>query len=124
MTLFLLPRIDDIIPLLGKKNFFVGLDLACGYWEVPMSDEFDSKDKTTFTCHVGTFCFKYMPFGGVNCPATFQRLMQKVLSDQYNKSVFCYLDDILVTGETWAEMIAELKIVFQKLREAREVEKV
>ena len=115
---FPLPRIDDIIPLLGKKKFFVGLDLASGYWQVPMSDQLDSKNKTTFTCHVGTFRFKYMPFGGMNAPATFQRLMQQVLSTQYNKNVFCYLDDILVTGETWSELMAELQEVFQKLRDA------
>ena len=58
-----------------------------------------------------------MPFGGVNCPATFQRLMQEVLAGQYNKTVFCYLDDILVTGTTWSELMAELRVVFQKLRE-------
>ena len=115
---FPLPRIDDIIPLLGKKKFFVGLDLASGYWQVPMSDSKDSKNKTTFTCHVGTFRFKYMPFGGMNAPATFQRLMQQVLGSQYNKNVFCYLDDILVTGETWSELMEELQEVFRKLRGA------
>ena len=114
---FPLPRIDDIIPLLGKKNFFVGLDMACGYWQVPVSESLDSKNKTAFTCHVGTYRFKYMPFGGVNCPATFQRLMQEVLAGQYNKTVFCYLDDILVTGTTWKELMVELRVVFQKLRE-------
>ena len=114
---FPLPRIDDIIPLLGKKNFFVGLDMACGYWQVPVAESLDSKNKTAFTCHVGTFRFKYMPFGGVNCPATFQRLMQEVLAGQYNKTVFCYLDDILVTGTTWSELMTELRVVFQKLRE-------
>ena len=114
---FPLPRIDDIIPLLGKKNYFVGLDMACGYWQVPVSEEMESKNKTAFTCHVGTFRFRYMPFGGVNCPATFQRLMQQVLAGQYNKTVFCYLDDILVTGTTWKELMAELRVVFQKLRE-------
>ena len=115
---FPLPRIDDIIPLLGGKKYFVGLDLASGYWQVPMSDKMDSKDKTTFTCHVGTYRFKYMPFGGMNAPATFQRLMQQVLGSQYNKNVFCYLDDILVTGETWAELMEELQEVFRKLRGA------
>ena len=115
---FPLPRIDDIIPLLGGKKYFVGLDLASGYWQVPMSDKMDSKNKTTFTCHVGTYRFKYMPFGGMNAPATFQRLMQQVLGSQYNKNVFCYLDDILVTGETWAELMEELQEVFRKLRGA------
>ena len=91
--------------------------MACGYWQVPVAESLDSKNKTAFTCHVGTFRFKYMPFGGVNCPATFQRLMQEVLAGQYNKTVFCYLDDILVTGTTWSELMTELRVVFQKLRE-------
>jgi len=47
----------------------------------------EDKDLTTFVTHRGLFRFKVMPFGLVNAPATFSRIMRKVLdglSDIHN----------------------------------------
>ena len=115
---FPLPRIDDIIPMIGKNRYFIGLDLASGYWQVPMSQKYDSINKTTFVCHMGTYRFKYMPFGGINCPATFQRLMNVCLSGLLDKICFVYLDDILIVGKSYEEAMNNLKIVFDRLRKA------
>ena len=115
---FPLPRIDDIIPLIGKNKYFIGLDLASGYWQVPMSEKYDSINKTAFVCHMGTFRFKYMPFGGINCPATFQRLMNVCLEGLLDKICFVYLDDILIVGKTYDEAMKNLQTVFERLRKA------
>jgi hypothetical protein len=72
-----LPLISEALDYVGKAQFFTTLDLASGYWQVPMHP--DDKDKTTFTTRFGTFRFKVLPFGLKNAPATFQRLMDKIL---------------------------------------------
>ena len=44
-----------------------------------------------------------MPFGLVNAPATFRRLMEVVLSGLARECCMIYLDDVLVVGRTLEE---------------------
>ena len=59
-----------------------------------------------------------MPFGLKNAPATFQRLMETVLSGLIRHVCLDYLDDIIVTGRTFDEHLANLRSVFLRLRDA------
>ena len=59
-----------------------------------------------------------MPFGLCNAPATFQRLMQAVLSGLEWRSCFAYLDDILIASRTFDDHLRHLREVFGRLREA------
>ena len=74
-----LPRVDDTLDTLAGSKFFSTLDLINGYWQVEVTEE-DSQ-KTAFATSEGLFEFKRMPFGLCNAPATFQRLMDRVLKD-------------------------------------------
>ena len=58
-----------------------------------------------------------MAFGLVNAPATFCRLMRKVLKDLGHSDSF--IDDILVYTVTWPEHINALYELFTRLREAK-----
>ncbi len=48
---FPLPRIDDLLDQLGAAKYFSTLDLASGYWQVPMHP--DSVEKTAFATPQG-----------------------------------------------------------------------
>ena len=56
----------------------------------------DDQDKTTFTTPWGTFMYSKMPFGLMNARATFQRAMDIAFSEEKDKFVVIYLDDITV----------------------------
>ena len=114
---FPLPRIDETLDLLAGARYFTTLDLASGYWQVPM--EPTSQEKTAFVTHCGLYEFTKMPFGLVNAPATFQRLMELVLSGLARDKCHIYLDDILVFGRTLSEHNQNLSLVLTRIRKAR-----
>ena len=58
-----------------------------------------------------------MPFGLTNAPATFQTLMNKILSPHLYKNVIVYLDDIVVFLKTLEEHKKHLEQVFLLLGE-------
>ena len=112
-----LPRIDDTLDRLAGMEWFSTLDLKSGYWQVEM-DKGD-KEKTAFVTSGGLWQFVVMPFGLCNAPATFERLMDRVLGGLPPEVALVYLDDILVSGKTFQQQIDHLEQVFQRLVKAR-----
>jgi len=58
-----------------------------------------------------------MPFGLVNAPATFQRMMNKILREFLDQGVVVYLDNILIYFKTHAEHVTMVKNVRSRLME-------
>ncbi len=52
-----------------------------------------------------------MPFGLTGAPATFSRLMYKVLDSLISKSCLVYLDDVIIYSKMFKETLANLKLV-------------
>ena len=56
-----------------------------------------------------------MPFGLTNAPAVFQNLVNDVLRDFLNLSVFFYLDNILFFSRNKEEHVQHVRQVLQRL---------
>ena len=111
-----LPRIDDMLDSLGEAKFFSTMDLASGYWQIPLDN--DSKEKTAFVTKQGLYQFQVMPFGLTNAPAIFQRTMDVVLAGIKWQYAMVYIDDIIVYSKTFGEHIRHLEDVFGRLAAA------
>jgi hypothetical protein len=111
-----LPRMDECIDSLGDANVFTTLDCNSGYWQIPVAP--DDMDKTTFTSHEGTYRFRWMHFGLRNAPATFQRVVDIVLSGLTWKSCLVYLDDIIIYSQTMEDHLNHLHDVLTLLGQA------
>jgi hypothetical protein len=64
-----LPNIYDTLGALGGCRYFCTMDLAAGFWQVPMSPK--DRCKTAFSTRDGLYEFQPMPFGLANAPASF-----------------------------------------------------
>lgn len=109
-----MPSPESIFSKMTGKKFVSKIDLSKGYWQVPMADE--SKPLTAFSTPSGLYQFRTMPFGLVNAPATFSRMMRKLL--QGMNGVENFIDDVIVFTDTFEEHLHILKTVFERLRDA------
>ena len=111
-----LPRVDDTLDTLGGSEWFTTLDLLSGYWQVQLNK--DDQEKTAFATREGLFEFKVMPFGLMNGPATFQRLMDLVLAGLQWSHCLVYLDDVIILGKNFQKHLTNIQQVLQRMREA------
>lgn len=63
------PRISDLIDRLGQSKYLTTIDLAKGYWQIPLT--LQSRELTAFRTPWGLFHFRVLPFGLHGAPATF-----------------------------------------------------
>lgn len=109
-----MPNAEEIFVKLAKDNFFTKIDLTKGYWQIAVKPE--DRPKTAFTTPDGLYQFRKMPFGLINAPATFSRLMRSLLHDiEY---VDNYIDDILIHTPSFEEHLQTLNTCLRHLRAA------
>ena len=108
-----LPRIEESFNALAGSKYFTTLDLASGYHQIAMDPK--DQDKTAFTTPFGLFEYTRMPFGLTGAPATFQRLMNGVMSDFLFNFLLVYLDDLLIFSESFDDHLQHLEKVLKKI---------
>ncbi|GBG78348.1 hypothetical protein CBR_g26376 [Chara braunii] len=92
-----LPRIDDLLELLGGAKFFSKLDLKSGYHQLEIRQE--DRYKTTFKTRYGHFKWLVMSFGLTNAPSNFQAAM--------------------TTDRSLDEHVEHVRTVLERLRQAK-----
>ena len=101
-----LPDITEIIDQLGQSKYFTCLDMVMGYHQIELEE--GEGPRTAFSTKQGHWEYKRLLFGLKTAPATFQKLMNSVLSGLTGMRCFVYLDVI------YAKLLADHNI---KLRE-------
>ncbi|XP_041482248.1 uncharacterized protein LOC121429309 [Lytechinus variegatus] len=109
-----IPNIDQLIADIGDAKYFTKIDLSKGYWQIPVVEE--DRGKTAFVTPDGQYEFLVLPFGMVNAPAVFTRMMRKVLDELPH--VLHYIDDILIYSSSWEEHLEDVRRVLSRLRES------
>ena len=115
-TLHPLPNIDQPYAQLQGAKVFSTLDLRSGYYHIKLGK--GSHAETVFVTPFGKYEFNMVPFGLAQAPAYFQVLISKVLNGLHTFAM-AYLDDIIIFGRNEVEHLEHLKIIFQRLKEAR-----
>ena len=109
---FPLPFMDQLLKRVSGHPFYCFLDGYSGYFHINIAA--DDQEKTTFTCHFGTYAYRRMPFGLCNPPTTFQRYMLSIFSDMVERIMEVYMDDITVYGESFDKGLVHLETVLHK----------
>ena len=100
-----LPLIQDIIDLVGGKQYFSTFDFQAGFHQLEMHPE--HVERTAFATFCGFYEFLRMPFGVCGGPASFQKLMEQ-LRRELSASFFVYIDDVILASLTENEHISDI----------------
>jgi len=109
-----LPDVTEILDQLGQSKYFTCIDMVMGYHQIEMAEE--DRAKTAFSTKEGHWEYKRLPFGLKTAPATFQRMMNMVLSGLTGSRCFIFLDDIVVNAKSLADHDTKIRQVFDRLR--------
>lgn len=108
------PYMNQILDKLRSAKYISTLDLSQAHRQIPLSPE--SRKITAFTVpQRRLFQFTRMPYGLTNAPATFQRLLDRLIGAEMEPHAFAYLNDIIIVTKTFKEHLVWLKRVFEKI---------
>ena len=110
-----LPLMDELFDRTHGAQFFTSIDLRNGFHQIAIRPE--DREKTAFRSRLGHFEYTVLPMGLCNALGTFMQLMNQTFADMLDKSVLCFLDDILIFSRSEEEHLAHLRTVLTRLRE-------
>ena len=114
---WVIPNIGELLQRLGAKRskFFAVMDLTAGYHQAPLSER--SRIYSAFTSAFGIFEWTRVVMGLKGACSYFQRMMTtEVLKGLIHCICESYLDDILTTGTSEAELVSNLRQIFLRFR--------
>ena len=68
----------------------------------------DDQEKASFITEWGTYCYKVIPFGLKNAGDTYQRLVNKMFSTQFGRTMEVYINDMLVKSSRATDHVLQL----------------
>lgn len=113
MDVYPIPHINDILASLSGGKYFTVIDLSGAYQQLKIG--YRSQKYFTINTHLGLFRYSRLTYGISSAPAIFQKTMDQILRGI--EGVCCYLDDILITGNSLADCEKKVFEVFARLAE-------
>ncbi|GBO38115.1 Transposon Ty3-G Gag-Pol polyprotein [Araneus ventricosus] len=106
-----LPLMDSLLHKLSKAKIVSSLDLASGYWHMPIHPK--DTEKLAFCTNFRLYEWFRLPFVIKVAPAIFNRLIRRILT-KYKIDFACnYFDDIIVFSSSELEYWKHLKTIFE-----------
>lgn len=106
-----LPKIDELLAMVGNCKLFSKIDLKNAYLQVPVDEQ--SQDLLVINTPKGLFRYKRLPFGLSSSPGIFQKFISQLFTQM--DGVAAYLDDIIICGKDKTEHDERLRKVLQIL---------
>ena len=92
---------DDCIDNIGQAKYVTKFDLLKGFWKIPLTDSAE----------------EISAFGMKNSPATFQHLINMIITGLDNCKA--YIDDAIIYSEEWGQQIETIREFFERLSKAK-----
>ncbi|GJT76660.1 hypothetical protein Tco_1043385 [Tanacetum coccineum] len=89
-----LPETDQKVESFSAFGLKCFLDAYKGYHQIQMAK--GDEEKTSFFTRKRVFCYRRMPFGLKNTRATYQRLINKVFSNEIGWNLKVHVDDMII----------------------------
>ena len=106
--------IKETLTQLKNAKVFTKIDIRQAFYKLNMAANLE--DLTTFILRFGAFKWKMLSFGLTGEPASWQRFINDVLWEYFNKFCTAYLDDILIYSSNLKEHKEHVWLVLAKLR--------
>ena len=102
------------------------IDNTCGFERMSFMDGFsrynqikmypEDEKHTLFRTPLGIYCYTVMAFGLKNAGANYQRAMSTIFRNHLQKTVECYVDDIVVKSHDKNDHLHDLRTMFDIMR--------
>jgi len=107
-------RTDQCFDALAGSYFLSSLYLRSGYHQCALLPA--DADKTAFVTRRGMFRFRVLPFGLCNAAASFQLLMDIVLSGLNFEICLVYIEDVILMSATPEQHLERLGMVLERIK--------
>ncbi|MBW0473893.1 hypothetical protein O181_013608 [Austropuccinia psidii MF-1] len=108
-----IPRIPHALDKLAKSKYITKMDCMKGFHQNGVKP--NSIKLLKIICHMGIYEYTRIPFGIMNAPAHFQRIMDTIFQVEILEGwMVVYIDDIIVYSETWEDHVQYIDRVLSK----------
>lgn len=109
-----LPLISETVDALSGAKYFSTLDVDQAFWQIGVEEA--DKEKLAFVFEGKLYEFNVMPFGSMNAPSTFQRLIDRVFKGLTWKQCLVYIDDVLIFSKTFDQHLKDIDEVLSRFQ--------